>query len=190
MSLDEPQHVELTRLLREWNGGSEAAASEVLSMVYHRLRALAAGKLRAGAPQMSLEPTELANEVIANFLKADVAWEDRVHFFRAVGLAMRNFILDLARKQSSEKHGGGLFRVTLRSADEGGYSHDSDATALHQALTQLRGLYPRKADAVELNYLVGLEVEELAPLLGVSVATVNRDLRFARAWLKARLREA
>jgi RNA polymerase sigma factor (TIGR02999 family) len=184
---DDDGREQLTALLQAWSGGDGRAADAVLSLVYDRIRQLAARRLRADGGPALLQPTELANELVLNLLGADVAWQDRVHFFKTVAVAMRNILHDLGRRQASAKRGGGQVRVTLGAADEIAADEGGDAEALYEALTRLRASDPRKADVIELNYLVGLELEEVAKLLDVSLATVNRDLRFARAWLKQQL---
>lgn len=184
---EEAQRAQLTRLLHAWSGGDGQAADAVLSLVYDRIRELAARRLRAEGGGLLLQPTELANELVLNLLGADVAWQDRAHFFKTVAVALRNILHDLGRRQASVKRGGGQLKVTLGAAEDVAMDEASDAEALYEALTQLRTSDPRKADVVELNYLVGLDLEEVAKVLDVSLATVNRDLRFARAWLKQRL---
>jgi RNA polymerase sigma factor (TIGR02999 family) len=183
----EPDRDQLTRLLRAWSGGDGSAADAALSLVYDRIRQLAARRIRADGRPSQLQPTELANELVLNLLGADVAWQDRVHFFKTVAVAMRNILHDLGRRHGSVKRGGGQLRVTLGAADDVAAEAGDDAESLYEALTQLRESDARKADVVELNYLVGLDLEEIAQMLDVSLATVNRDLRFARAWLKQRL---
>jgi RNA polymerase sigma factor (TIGR02999 family) len=184
---DDEGREQLTALLQAWSGGDGRAADAVLSLVYDRIRQLAARRLRADGGPALLQPTELANELVLNLLGADVAWQDRVHFFKTVAVAMRNILHDLGRRQASAKRGGGQVRVTFGAADEIAAEESGDAEALYEALTRLRASDPRKADVIELNYLVGLELEEVAKLLEVSLATVNRDLRFARAWLRQQL---
>lgn len=188
MSGDDAQAREqITQLLRAWSGGDAGAADAVLSLVYERIRQLAARRLRGDAGGAQLQPTELANELVINLLGADVDWRDRVHFFKTVAVAMRNILHDLGRRQASAKRGGGQVRITLGAAEDVADERGDDAEALYDALTQLRASDPRKADVIELNYLVGLELEEVAKVLDISLATVNRDLRFARTWLKQRL---
>jgi RNA polymerase sigma factor (TIGR02999 family) len=185
---DEAQRAQLTHLLQAWSGGDGRAADAVLSLVYGRIRELAARRLRAeGGGGLMLQPTDLANELVLNLLDAEVAWQDRAHFFKTVAVALRNILHDFGRRQSSAKRGGGHLKVTLGAAEDVPIEEATDAEALYEALTQLRESDPRKADVVELNYLVGLDLEEVARVLDVSLATVNRDLRFARAWLKQRL---
>jgi RNA polymerase sigma factor (TIGR02999 family) len=178
---------QLTGLLHAWSGGDVVAADAVLSLVYDRIRQLAARRIRSDGGPAHLQPTELANELVLNLLDANVAWQDRVHFFKTVAVAMRNILHDLGRRQGSAKRGGGQLRVTLGMAEDIAADDAGDAEALYESLTRLRSSDPRKADVIELNYLVGLDLEEIAKVLDVSLATVNRDLRFARAWLKQHL---
>src|SRR5690606_32086484 len=102
---------------------------------------------------------------------------------------MRNILHDLARRHAAIKHGGGQLRVTLGAAEGEAAPANGDAEPLYQSLQELRTHDARKADVVELHFLVGLGLEEVARVLDVSLATVNRDLRFARAWLRQRLEE-
>jgi RNA polymerase sigma factor (TIGR02999 family) len=187
--LDSTTHPQLTRLLRAWSGGDARAADQVLALVYDRLRQIAAQRVRMAHPREQMAPTELANEVIANLLEADVSWQDRAHFFKTVAVAMRNFLHDIARRDSAAKHGGGQVHVTLSAAElePGEGALGGEVEALHETLAALREMDVRKADVVELHFLVGLGLEEVAQTLDVSLATVNRDLRFARAWMKERL---
>lgn len=188
MSTDEAgERQQLTALLHAWSAGDGRAADAVLSMVYQRIRQLAARRLRVDGRGALLQPTELANELVANLLDAEVGWEDRVHFFRCVAVALRNLLHDEGRRRASAKHGGDQLRVSLGAAEQIATADEDEAGALHEALDALRSEDPRKADVVELHCLVGLELTEVARVLDVSLATVNRDLRFARAWLRQRL---
>ncbi len=178
---------QLTVLLRAWNGGSGPAGDAVMALVYERIRTLAASRIRRDAGGSAIQPTELVNELVINLLQADVAWQDRVHFFKTVQVAMRNILHDLGRRQSALKHGGGQLRITLGAAENHVAEESGEAEALYQALAQLRDEDARKADVLELSYLVGLAHEDIARVLDVSLPTVNRDLRFAKAWLRQRL---
>jgi len=178
---------QLTVLLREWSGGSGRAGDAVMALVYERIRKLAASRLRSDGGRAAIQPTELVNELVINLLQADVEWQDRVHFFKTVQVAMRNILHDLARRQMAAKNGGGQFRLTLGAAEQQAGEDSAEAEALYEALAQLRGEDARKADVLELSYLVGLGHEEIARMLDISLPTVNRDLRFAKAWLKQRL---
>lgn len=178
---------QLTALLRAWSAGDSGAADAVLSMVYQRIRQLAAQRLRSDGRGVQLQPTELANELVVNLLDAEVGWQDRVHFFRSVAVALRNLLHDEGRRRGSAKRGGDQLRVSLGAVEHFVAAEEDDAGALHEALEALRAEDPRKADVIDLHCLVGLELTEVAGAMDLSLATVNRDLRFARAWLRARL---
>ena len=124
---DEAQRAQLTHLLQAWSGGDGRAADAVLSLVYDRIRELAARRLRAEGGALLLQPTELANELVLNLLGAEVAWQDRAHFFKTVAVALRNILHDLGRRQVSAKRGGGQLKVTLGAAEEVAIDEASDA---------------------------------------------------------------
>jgi RNA polymerase sigma factor (TIGR02999 family) len=139
---------------------------------------------------MTLQPTELAHELFLRLIGADIAWTDRRHFYGVVSVAMRRILVDSARARASDRRGGGSLHVTLSAAEyaaDAASEQDSDAFALDEALDALRKLDERKCEVVELTYLLGLKREEIADVVGVSVPTVDRELRFARAWLKEKL---
>jgi RNA polymerase sigma factor (TIGR02999 family) len=178
----------VTRLLHAWNGGDQAAAERLTELVYAQVRAIAGKHLRQFGGRMTLQPTELAHELFLRLMGADVAWQDRRHFYGVVSVAMRNILVDAARARGSERRGGNQVHVTLSAADETpGENEQGEAFALDEALAALRALDARKCEVVELNYLLGLKREEIAEVIGVSVPTVDRELRFARAWLKQKL---
>jgi RNA polymerase sigma factor (TIGR02999 family) len=176
----------VTRLLHAWSGGDGAAGERLTELVYAQVRAIAGKHLRQFGQRLTLQPTELAHELFLRLIDADMAWQDRRHFYGVVGVAMRRILVDAARARGSDKRGGGQVHVTL-SAAENAAEDDADAVALEEALDALRELDARKCEIVELNYLLGLKREEIAEVVGVSVPTVDRELRFARAWLKQKL---
>ncbi len=177
---------DVTRLLLAWNGGDNAAAERLTEIVYGQVRAIAGRHLRQFDQQVTLNATELAHELFMRLLDSTVDWRDRRHFYAVVAVAMRNLLIDLARARASEKRGGAQVRVTL-SAAEDQPAEQSEPLQLDAALSDLRGEDPRKAEVIELTYYLGLKREEIAATLGVSVPTVDRELRFARAWLRERL---
>ena len=188
MAAAEPEHAAVTRLLHAWNGGDAAAAERLTELVYAQVRAIAGKHLRQFGGRMTLQPTELAHELFLRLMNADVAWQDRRHFYGVVSVAMRRILVDAVRARGSERRGGNEIHVTLSAADESpGEDGDGEAHALEEALAALRELDARKCEVVELNYLLGLKREEIAEVIGVSVPTVDRELRFARAWLKQKL---
>ena len=177
---------DVTRLLVAWSRGDAAAAEQLTEVVYGQVRAIAGKHLRQFEGDVTLAPTELANELFLRLLSREVDWRDRRHFFGVVVAAMRNLLIDMARARGSEKRGGGQVHLTLSSAEDH-ISESSEPELLDGALDALREIDPRKCEVIELTYFLGLKREEIASTLDVSVATVDRELRFARAWLKERL---
>lgn len=160
------------------------------SLAYEELRRLAASVL-AGEVFATISPTTLVHEVWLK-LKGSrpIQAESELHFKRIVARAMRQVLVDAARRRNSAKHGGGLVLVSFDEELDAPASTDEQFLALDGALTELGRCYPRQAEMIESRYFAGLSVPETAVLLGVSEATVNRDWRTARAWLAAELLRA
>jgi RNA polymerase sigma factor (TIGR02999 family) len=177
---------DVTVLLQAWGGGDAAAAERLTGIIYAQVRAMAGKQLRRSVVRGTLQATELAHELFVRLLEAEIPWRDRRHFYGVVSAALRKILIDGARARGSEKRGGGQIHVTLSAADEI-VAHASDAVALDEALRTLREVDARKHEIIELHYLLGLKRNEIAEVVGVSVATVDRELRFARAWLREQL---
>lgn len=182
----EPSPVEITQLLRRWQEGDLEARERLVEAVYAQVRAIAGRTVRAN-PGATLGATELAHEALTRLLGADASWENRRHFFNVVAQATRQILVDTARRRLRDKRGRGIISMNLSAADERAQAEDEDLLRLHEALAQLQGHDARKAQVVELSYFAGLARDELARMLEVSVPTVDRDLRFAKAWLKRAL---
>lgn len=178
----------LTGLLHGWRGGDVAARDRLMEEVYHTLRGMAAARLGRGRASRTLQPTAVVNEALLRMLGSDVDWEDRAHFFALAALKMRSVLVDHARARAADKRGGGGANLTLSHAErEPGQCVEYDVLALHQALEQLAARDIRAARGLEMAYFGGMEQREIACVLGISLPTVERDLRFARAWLNQRL---
>jgi RNA polymerase sigma factor (TIGR02999 family) len=177
---------DVTRLLHAWSDGDGTAAERLTELVYAQVCAIAGRHLRQFGSRLTLQPTELAHELFLRLIGSDTDWQDRRHFYGVVSVAMRRILVDTARARGSERRGGGQVHVTLSAADNAPQA-ETEAFALDEALEALRSLDARKCEVVELNYLLGLKREEIAQVIGVSVPTVDRELRFARAWLKDKL---
>lgn len=150
--------------------------------VYEELRHAARALLVRQAPGMSLTPTGLVHDAFLRLTGSERArWQSEAHFRAAAATAMRHILVDRARKRASEKHGGGWARVSLALVGEVG--HDVDVVALGEALDALAELDPRGAEIVQMRFLAGMSVEDIAAVLEVSTRTVERDWRAARAWL-------
>ena len=181
--LPAPTPVEITQLLRRWQDGDLVAREHLVEAVYAQVRAIAGRTVRAN-PGATLGATELAHEALARLLGGEASWENRRHFFNVVAQATRQILVDTARRRLRDKRGGGAVPVSLSAADEQAQAEDEDLLRLHEALEQLAARDPRKAQVLELTYFGGLDARQVGEVLGTSVATVERDLKFGRAWLR------
>jgi len=178
----------LTHLLQSWRQGSGTAFGRVIDQVYEPLRAIAAKRLSQGHGSATFSPTELVHEALLDMMPAPRDFQNRVHFFATISLAIRSILVDHARARSASKRGGGLIRVTLSYAEPGDDSRIVDLLAIEEALTRLEQLDARCGQVMHLTCFAGFNREEIAGLLGISVPTVDRELRFARSWLNKALR--
>ena len=179
---------EITRLLRRWSEGDADALDRLVPIVYDRLRQLARQRLR-GAPGATLDTTGLVHEAYLKLADApQVTLRDRGHFLALASRVMRNLLTDHARARRAAKRGGGA--EVLGLVEEAAWMPDDDldaVTALDDALRRLEALDARQSRILEQRYFGGLSLEETAAALGVSLATVKRELRSARAWLAAEM---
>ncbi len=176
---------EITRLLEAMREGRPEAAEELVSHVYPQLRALAAAKMTHEAPGQTLQPTALVHEAWLRLgLGKGARFPDRACFFAGAGEAMRRILVEIARRKKRPKHGGNLERVDINDMELPAHQPADEVLAVDEALTRLAESEPRAAEVVKLLYFVGLTQEQAARELGVSLATVERDWAFARAWLK------
>jgi RNA polymerase sigma factor (TIGR02999 family) len=179
---------EITRLLRRWAEGDADAFDRLVPIVYDRLRQLARQRLR-GSPGATLDTTGLVHEVYLKLADApQVTLRDRGHFLALASRVMRNLLADHARARRAAKRGGG--EAALGLIEEAAWMPDDDldaVTELDEALRRLEVLDARQSRILEQRYFGGLSLEETAEALGVSLATVKRELRSARAWLAAEM---
>ena len=174
----------LTQILNAVRDGDQKAAAELLPLVYGELRQLARARMAKTPPGQTLQPTALVHEAYLRLIGADdPGWNSRGHFFAAAGQAMRQILVDQARRKGSLKRGGGRQRLDVDDVEPAIESPSDDILALEEALTHLEQDDPRKAEVVNLRYFAGLTVEETAAALDISVTTVEREWRFARVRL-------
>ena len=180
---------QMTRILHAVQSGERDAASELLPLVYADLRRLAAARMGRLAPGQTLQATELVHEAYSHLVgSSDPGWQGRAHFFGAAARAMRNILADHLKRKASLKRGGHFRRVGEDTAAELSCEGPSeDLLAVEEALEAFEREYPRKAEVVTLSFFGGLTSTEIAEVLGLSTRTVERDWRFARAWLNGRL---
>ena len=164
------------------------SAAELLPEVYAELRRLAAVLTVKLQPGQTLQPTALVHEAYVRLVRnQDPGWEGRRHFFGAAARAMREILIEQARRKDSRKRGGDARRVELSEGLALIEPPADDLLALDEAIEQLRAERPHLAEVVLLRYYTGLSVEETAEVVGRSVSTVTREWRFARAWLAGRV---
>jgi RNA polymerase sigma factor (TIGR02999 family) len=160
------------------------APSGMLPIVYGELRRLAASYLRRERPGHTLQPTALVHEAYVRLLdQRQVDWSNRAQFMGLAAVMMRRILVNHARDRAADKRGGGAEHLPLTLAGEGIGAMEVNLLDLHDALDRLSEADPRKGRIVELKFFGGLTTEEIAETLGISTATVERDWKFARAWL-------
>ncbi len=180
----------VTQLLRVLDLSDPKHAEELLAIVYDALRELARRQLRGERPGHTLQPTALVHEAYLRLVDGrDMAWESRAHFFGTAARAMRQVLVDHARRRNAVKRGGGLERVTLDTGVAAEDSVSADVLDLHDALEKLSSEDGELARLVELRFFAGLTLEETGDTLGVSGRKGGKDWSVARLWLQRELRE-
>jgi RNA polymerase sigma factor (TIGR02999 family) len=176
---------EISRLLRRWSDGEQAALDELMPLVYDELRRVAIGYLRHERGNIILQPTALVHEVYLRIAGRQISpWRSRAQFFSLAATMMRNILVDHARQAKAIKRGGPQYTLSLSHADRIGRGPDVALVALDNALRDLAAIKPQHSKIVELRFFGGLSIEETAQVLGVSHSTVERGWTFARAWLR------
>ncbi len=173
----------VTRLLHEIAGGSKQAFDELMPVVYGQLRKLASRCLMAERPDHTLRATALVHEAYLRLVDSDIAWQDRVHFYSVAARVMRHILVDHAKAMKRQKRGAGVERIALDEAVLVGPEAPAGLVELDEALQRLAANDARKSEIVELLFFGGLTYDETAAVLGISPATVHRELRMAKAWL-------
>jgi RNA polymerase sigma-70 factor, ECF subfamily len=191
VSRERREEGEVTRLLRRAREGEPEALELVFPLVLEELRAVAAGRLRGEAAGHTLQPTALVNEAYLKLVASpEVDWRDRAHFLAVAARAMRQVLVDRARRRNADKRGAGARPTTLSGKgllEAGGGPSPEETLALDAALEKLDRVDSRLRDVVELRFFAGLTDTEIAEALGVTRRTVQRDWTKARAWLYAEL---
>ncbi len=185
-----PPH-EITQLLVEWSGGSQAALDKLYPLVYEELRRMAHRFMRHERKGHTLQTTALINEAYLRLVdQKNVHWANRSHFFGISSQIMRRILVDHARRYACDKHGGGAQKVMLDEAALVTKERARELLLLDEALNSLAQLDPRRSQVVELRYFGGLNNDEIAALLKISANTVIRDWNMARAWIYQQLTES
>lgn len=173
-----------TQLLLAWAAGDRRALDQMLPLVYDELHRLASGYLAHERPDHTLQPTALVHEAFLRLInQREVDWRNRAQFLGVAAGLMRRILVNHARDRATAKRGGERERVSLSLVEVPSGGPDVDLIALEDALERLAALDERKAKVVELRFFGGLTTDEVAEVLAVSRATVEREWSFARAWL-------
>jgi len=178
----------ITQLLKKWSNGDAKALDQLMPLVYDELHRLAEAYLRRERREHTLQPTALVNELFLKFFDQNsMSWQNRAQFFGIAAQLMRRILVDHARAHYSAKRGGDRFAVSLKDVAAFGAQPDADLLALHDVLNQLEEIDPTQGRIVELRFFGGLTIKETAEVMRISHATVEREWRTAKAFLKREL---
>jgi len=191
----EPEHTKpavtgLTRHLHAWRAGDDGAFGPVFKIAERELRAIARKRLLGSSGQLngSLMPADLLHEAVLKVLQLRPEFESGQHFIATMSLVMRQVLVDMARAAQADRRNAGGVLLTLTDSALGQESATLDLIALDQALTQLEAVDARTAEVMHLTYFAGISNAETAQILATSLATVERDLKFGRAWISRAMR--
>jgi RNA polymerase sigma-70 factor (ECF subfamily) len=189
--MQRPQSNQVTRLLLDWSTGDRAALDELMPLVYQELRKLASAYLRGERPDHTLQPTALIHEAYLRMIGHDMPqWQSRAHFFGVAARLMRQILVEHARTRHAVKRGGDRQKISLDDAPEVVVQGDAAGLlALDSALTKLAAFDERRSRILEMRAFGGMSVEETAATLGVSEATIKREMRLAQAWIRRELEQ-
>lgn len=183
-----PADKEVTRLLIEWKQGNKAAMDLLVPLVYDEMRRLARSFLRDERSAATLQPTAVVHEAYLRLVAQNLPdWESRAHFFGVAAHLMRQILVDHARRNKSAKRGSGVAKASLEEALNFAPERSSDILSLDDALSALAQMDERKCRIIEFRFFGGLNIEETAQAMGLSVATIGREQRLAEAWLHREL---
>ena len=176
------EHTNITVLLSQWRHGDLQAEKELSQLVQQKLHQLAAHYMRQERPGHTLQPTALVNEAFISLMQADVAYQDRLHFFRLAGSIMRRILVDHARARNAAKRGDGHLQVTL---DGQALTMDdtNNIIGLHNAMQALAEFDQQKAEILDLQFFAGLSPTQIGELYGVSGKTIERSSKLAKAFI-------
>jgi RNA polymerase sigma-70 factor, ECF subfamily len=178
----------ITQLLIRWNDGDQSALNELMPLVHSELRRLAYNYLRRERQGHTLQPTALVNEAYLKLVDQRAAkWQNRAQFYGIAAQLMRRILVDHARMKKAEKRGGSEQQRLSITSGVVTTKLDFDVLALHEALEELAVIDPQQGRIVELKFFGGLSIDEVSEVMGIGHATVERDWKMARAWLRRKL---
>lgn len=178
---------DVTNLLVRWSQGDHSALEQLTPIIYGDLLRVARARLRREPGECTLEPTALVHEAYLRLAdQKHLRAENRMHFYAIAANTMRRVLIEHARRRRAQKRGGGL-RITLHTGMDVAEDRAPDLVVLDEALSKLSEIDGRKSQAIELKFFGGLSTEEIGQVLGISVATVGRELRLAQAWIRRQM---
>ena len=178
----------VTQLLIRWSAGDETARDKLMPLVYDELRRVASNYLRRERQNHTLQPTALVNEAYLKLVDQKAHWQNRAQFYGVAAQLMRRILVDHARQHQAAKRGGThQQRLSITSAHAIAETPEVDLLAVHEALEELKQFDPQQERIVELRFFGGLSIDETAEVMGIGHATVERDWKMARAWLRQKL---
>lgn len=180
----------VTKLLDAIQNGEPKAAQDLIPLVYDSLKRIAARKMSNQPPGQTLQPTALVHEAYLKLVNSECRnWQGRAHFFNAAAEAMRQLLIDRARRKARLKHGGANVRVEFERLDLAVDTDDETLLLVNDALHRLSMEDPQAAEFVKLRFYVGLSTSEIAEVLNVSERTAKRIWAFARSWLFCEMKD-
>ncbi len=177
----------VTQLLGAWRGGDAQALERLTPLIYQQLVHIAQGYMGAERAGHTLQATALVHEAFERLVDVELPWEDRNHFFAIAARLMRRILVDHARHKGRDKRGGSAVALSLDDLRIDHAAPEPRVLELDEALSDLAAFDKRKSEVLELHYFGGLTYEEIADVMALSAATVNRELHVAKAWLRAEL---
>lgn len=187
--MEGPETGDVSLLLHRAGNGDSDALQALLPLLYDELHELAHRQRRRQRGPATLNTTSLLHEAYLKLVRSDGSFEDRAHFFRVAAQAMRQIVVDYARRKQTAKRGGGEAHDTYDDEVFALDKRSEEVIALDEALQRLAELNPRQAEVVNMRYFAGFTIPETAELLGLSQATVWRDWAVAQAWLQREMSE-
>src|SRR5215217_5922003 len=180
---------EITELLQAWRNGDKQAFDKLMPLVDRELKKIAHHYMRDERAGHILQTTALVNEALIRLIRENISFADRKHFYGILAKRMRQVLFDYAKEQSAAKRGAWAEQVDLSEAKDKRTKTPKQVDRLEEALTKLGQIDKRQLTIIEYRFFIGLTNDEIAELLGISSTTVQRDWRFARAWLKTEMTE-
>jgi len=177
----------ITQLLHDWVSGDQGSLDELTPLVYDQLHRIAARAFRGERANHTLQATALVHEAYARLIDVDIDWQDRSHFFALAARMMRRILVDHANAKGAAKRGGPAPNLPLDDVIAVTPETGEEILELHEALLRLSEQDKRKADILELHYFGGLTYQEMGEVLELSSSTLDREIRFAKAWLRNEL---